>query len=149
VLEDGTEVKRRCKNQAVKGMRVCWYHGAAHPNAKRTLRENLAILEFEKMVDALGKPREVDPKQALLDALYAAYGELYAMQLVVQDAVKAGGLGGTQVAEGPGQQEEQHNLDSEAATIGGRNHERQIGTTTTNRAKNRAGPARSQRSSRG
>lgn len=80
-----TGVSRRCKNRAVAGLRVCRTHGAKMSQVVRLRKENEALAEWEEILRRLGTPVEVDPKKALLDALYAAFGELYALQLMIQE----------------------------------------------------------------
>ncbi len=69
-----------CKNRALAGLNVCYYHGGAAPQVraagKRRVAEAKAEMSVERALDKaramLSVPIDADPTEALLEALWRA-----------------------------------------------------------------------------
>jgi len=66
----------------MNGQHVCYHHGGNTPNALVAARQRLARAEVGEL---LGVPREVDPGQALLEAVYLSAGDVETLRLQLPD----------------------------------------------------------------
>lgn len=71
---------QRCQRPPMLGQSVCYHHGGATPGALAAAKRRLAIA---KAGELLGVPREVNPEEALLEALYLAAGDTERLKLEV------------------------------------------------------------------
>lgn len=67
---------QRCGNAPIKGLTVCRMHGGSTAAAKAKSERIVAQRGAARSARRLGVPVEVDPAQALLEALYSAMGDL-------------------------------------------------------------------------
>jgi hypothetical protein len=66
----------RCKRAPVRGLSVCSMHGGKTPASQAKSKRIQEQRRAQAAARRLGTPVEVDPGQALLDALYSAMGDL-------------------------------------------------------------------------
>ncbi len=63
-----------CKRAPVPGGKRCRLHGGASPQAKAAAEARLQLEEAARAVGAFGLPREIDPRDALLEEVYRTAG---------------------------------------------------------------------------
>jgi hypothetical protein len=88
--ENGLRIKtgeRRCKNQAIPGGRVCLHHGGALPATRQKAAERLGYISAREAVQTkLGMiVTDRDPRQILLEQVYASYGMVLAARALLDD----------------------------------------------------------------
>lgn len=66
----------RCRRAAIPGGRVCWYHGGAAPQVRAAATRRLEVDSAKQAVATFGLPREIDPHEALLEALHRSAGHV-------------------------------------------------------------------------
>lgn len=64
----------RCTKWPMKGQKVCRNHGGASPQAKAAAEVRIQVAEAARAVATFGLPREVDPRDALLEEVYRTAG---------------------------------------------------------------------------
>ncbi|MFI1194068.1 hypothetical protein ACH4T9_12535 [Micromonospora sp. NPDC020750] len=64
----------RCTKWPMKGQKVCRNHGGASPQAKAAAEVRIQTAEAAKAVVTFGLPREVDPRDALLEEVHRTAG---------------------------------------------------------------------------
>lgn len=64
----------RCTKWPMKGQAVCRNHGGASPQAKAAAERRLQSADAERAVATFGLPREIDPRDALLEEIYRTAG---------------------------------------------------------------------------
>jgi len=63
-----------CSKWPMKGQTVCRNHGGASPQAKAAAERRIQSVDAERAVITFGLPREVDPRDALLEEVYRSAG---------------------------------------------------------------------------
>lgn len=63
-----------CTKWPMKGQKVCRNHGGASPQAKAAAEVRIQVAEAAKAVATFGLPREVDPRDALLEEVHRTAG---------------------------------------------------------------------------
>lgn len=63
-----------CTKWPMKGQKVCRNHGGASPQAKAAAEARIMTAEAAKAVATFGLPREVDPRDALLEEVHRTAG---------------------------------------------------------------------------
>lgn len=63
-----------CSKWPMKGQTVCRNHGGASPQAKAAAERRLQAIGAEQAIVTFGLPREVDPRDALLEEVYRSAG---------------------------------------------------------------------------
>lgn len=63
-----------CNKWPMKGQKVCRNHGGASPQARAAAEVRIQVAEAAKAVATFGLPREVDPRDALLEEVYRTAG---------------------------------------------------------------------------
>lgn len=63
-----------CTRPVVKGANRCRFHGGAAPQVKAAAKRRLQLVAAQEAVATLGLPREVDPRDALLEEVYRTAG---------------------------------------------------------------------------
>lgn len=63
-----------CTRPAVKGASRCRFHGGAAPQVKAAAERRIQTAVAEKAVATFGLPREIDPRDALLEEVYRTAG---------------------------------------------------------------------------
>lgn len=66
----------QCKRYANRGMTVCNTHGGRSPRAKAGAEKRLAEAKALAAVETFGLPREIDPRDALLEEVYRTAGAI-------------------------------------------------------------------------
>lgn len=66
----------RCGRVAIPGGRVCWYHGGAAPQVQAAATRRLEVDRAKAAVVTFGLPRDIDPHDALLEALHRSAGHV-------------------------------------------------------------------------
>lgn len=64
----------RCRKSPMKGQKVCRNHGGASPQAKAAAEVRTQLDEAVRAVGTFGLPREIDPRDALLEEVYRTAG---------------------------------------------------------------------------
>lgn len=65
-----------CKRWPMAGQEVCPTHGGKAPRAKAAAERRLAQVKAAKYVETFGLPREIDPRDALLEEVYRTAGAI-------------------------------------------------------------------------
>ena len=65
-----------CGQWAIRGGKVCRFHGGAAKQVKAAAARALALEEAQRQAALFGAPRDVDPSQALLDLVHWSAGEV-------------------------------------------------------------------------
>jgi hypothetical protein len=73
-----------CSKWPMKGQRVCNTHGGSSPQAKAAAERRIETARAEAAVTTFGLPREVDPRDALLEEVYRSAGAVDWLQQQVQ-----------------------------------------------------------------
>ncbi len=73
-----------CGNWPMAGQRVCRKHGGGSPQAKAAAERRMQTAQATQAVVTFGLPREVDPRDALLEEVYRAAGAVDWLQQQVQ-----------------------------------------------------------------
>lgn len=73
-----------CTKWPVTGQRVCNTHGGSSPQAKAAAERRLQTAQAETAVATFGLPREVDPRDALLEEVYRSAGAVDWLQRQVR-----------------------------------------------------------------
>ncbi|MFG2046151.1 hypothetical protein ACGFIW_01805 [Micromonospora sp. NPDC048935] len=68
----------------MKGQKVCRNHGGASPQAKAAAEVRIQVAEAAKAVATFGLPREVDPRDALLEEVHRTAGAVEWLHQQVQ-----------------------------------------------------------------
>lgn len=76
---------RHCLRRPIKGGTVCVMHGGRAPQIAAAAARRLAVGKAESIAHRLGVPVEVDPHEALLGALYSAWGDVVFWRHVVSE----------------------------------------------------------------
>lgn len=63
-----------CTKWPVAGQRVCNTHGGSSPQAKAAAERRIRTAQAETAVVTFGLPREIDPRDALLEEVYRSAG---------------------------------------------------------------------------
>lgn len=63
-----------CTKWPMKGQKVCRNHGGASPQARAAAEARIQVAEAAKAVKTFGLPREVDPRDALLEEVHRTAG---------------------------------------------------------------------------
>lgn len=63
-----------CTKWPMKGQAVCRNHGGSSPQAKAAAQRRLQAADAERAVTTFGLPREIDPRDALLEEVYRTAG---------------------------------------------------------------------------
>ena len=63
-----------CTKWPMKGQKVCATHGGSSPQAKAAAERRIQAAQAEAAVVTFGLPREIDPRDALLEEVYRTAG---------------------------------------------------------------------------
>lgn len=75
---------QRCTKWPMKGQLVCRNHGGASPQAKAAAERRVEIAKAATAVATFGLPREIDPRDALLEEVYRSAGAVDWLRQQVQ-----------------------------------------------------------------
>lgn len=73
-----------CTKWPVAGQRVCNTHGGSSPQAKAAAERRIQTAQATSAVVTFGLPREIDPRDALLEEVYRSAGAVDWLHLQVQ-----------------------------------------------------------------
>lgn len=79
---------KRCKAWAITGGTVCVKHGGAAPQVKRKAKRRVADEKARKALYLLGRPRELDPHEALLEEVHRTAGHVATLELLIAEFKK-------------------------------------------------------------
>lgn len=65
-----------CRKVPMRGQDVCASHGGRAPQAKAAAERRMAQVRAAKYVETFGLPREIDPRDALLEEVYRTAGAI-------------------------------------------------------------------------
>lgn len=74
----------RCTKWPMKGQRVCNTHGGSSPQAKAAAGRRIQTAMAQAAVTTFGLPREIDPRDALLEEVYRSAGAVDWLQQQVR-----------------------------------------------------------------
>lgn len=87
-----------CGNWSITGGTVCRHHGGSAPQIRRKATEREAIRkaeeEAQRALVLFGRPRDIDPSQALLDLVHWTAGEVEFWRARVREVAEASGPDG-------------------------------------------------------
>jgi len=75
----------QCKRPPMAGQQVCGTHGGKAPQNLAAAQRRMAEVRAAKYVETFGLPREIDPKDALLEELYRTAGAVDWLHAQVQE----------------------------------------------------------------
>lgn len=74
-----------CTKWPVAGQKVCNTHGGSSPQAKAAAERRIQVAKAASAVVTFGLPREVDPRDALLEEVYRSSGAVDWLKVRVQE----------------------------------------------------------------